>query len=131
MFYLANDVVQNCRKDKKHVVDAYYTPFFMAVDKLGRRQIHSWEKVIASVYRVIDILKERNVYEAEKILDLKKAINWRPADGTQMPTTSQSSSASSTPSKGDRPGKGEHTVSIYILDGDYCFVFSLKDPIYP
>ncbi|CAD5222493.1 unnamed protein product [Bursaphelenchus xylophilus] len=90
MFYLANDVVQNCRKEKKHVCEEFYPFFLAAVEKLGRRQIDRWEKVIGSVYRVIDILKERNVYTPEQIKELKSVINWRPADGAQTPSSTNS-----------------------------------------
>ncbi|CAD5216527.1 unnamed protein product [Bursaphelenchus okinawaensis] len=94
MFYLVNDVVQNCRKDKKHVCEEFYPFLRSAVEKLGRRQIDKWEKVIASVYRVIDILKERAVYTLDQIKELKSVINWRPADGAQTPSSVSSSSTS-------------------------------------
>lgn len=97
MFYLLNDVVQNCRKDKKHVCDAFYQPFLSAVEKLGRRQFDKWEKVIGSVFRVIGILKERAVYTPEQIEELKTSINWRPADGSQA--SSSTTSAAPDPNK--------------------------------
>ena len=73
LFYLANDVIQNCKRKnakifqeafKKHMIDAVTI-------------IQNNESIKLNIERVLNVWRERNVYEKEYIDNLFELLNFK------------------------------------------------------
>ena len=70
LFYLANDVIQNCkRKNAKQYQDTFKECLSDAVALVRN------ESIKRNIERVLDVWQERLVYETDFIQELKKILN--------------------------------------------------------
>ncbi|KAI6201868.1 Rprd1b [Aphelenchoides besseyi] len=75
MMYLANDVVQNARKDgRPKIVDEFFSGLKTALTYLGRHKDKLSPKGVVSVERVIKILGERKIYKPQQVAELQSAF---------------------------------------------------------
>ncbi|KAI6215515.1 hypothetical protein M3Y94_00393700 [Aphelenchoides besseyi] len=75
MMYLANDVVQNARKDgKPKIVDEFFSGLKTAVAHLGKHKDKLSSKGVVSIERVIKILGERKIYKPQQVAELQSAF---------------------------------------------------------
>uniref|UniRef100_A0A915CNX7 CID domain-containing protein n=1 Tax=Ditylenchus dipsaci TaxID=166011 RepID=A0A915CNX7_9BILA len=87
LVYLANDVIQNCRKKNPQFMKSFFSvlqPAFNHISEVGD------EKVLGSVSRIIHVWKERMIYTADEIESLSDCI-LRP--GVQSPSFPVNSNA--------------------------------------
>ncbi|KAI6220077.1 Regulation of nuclear pre-mRNA domain-containing protein 1B [Aphelenchoides fujianensis] len=75
MLYLANDVVQNAKKDRHaKLVEAFFSALKTAITHFGRHKDKLGEKGMQSTARVINILGERKIYKSHQVQQLRVAF---------------------------------------------------------
>ena len=70
--YLANDVIQNCRKKGTEFTKAFGGVLITAFTHVSK---HSDEKTKNSIGRMLDIWVERNIYDAEYVAQIRQSIS--------------------------------------------------------
>jgi hypothetical protein len=70
LFYLANDVIQNCKRKNARIFQDTFRQHLLAAIEFVKTDSNK-----KSIERVIDVWAERNVYEKEFVNKLKDALN--------------------------------------------------------
>ncbi|XP_073677949.1 regulation of nuclear pre-mRNA domain-containing protein 2 isoform X1 [Garra rufa] len=88
LFYLANDVIQNCKRKNAIVYRTTFTDVLPEAMKLISATKDS--KVNKAVARILSIWEERNVYSDEFIVQLKNGLVQKKEEPVKAPVTSNS-----------------------------------------
>ena len=89
LFYLANDVIQTCKRKNARIFQETFKKYLLEAITLVRN-----DSLKKNIERVIDVWSERNVYDKEFVAKLKEALFKEP---TANPHSTKSPSQNSPP----------------------------------
>lgn len=94
--YLANDVIQTSRKKGPEFIKAFGGVLITAFSHVAK---HADEKTLGSINRMLNIWKERRIYDSSYVDNIKKAVQNAAKVKASSSKTSKASSSSSSSTK--------------------------------
>lgn len=103
--YLANDVIQNSKKKGPEYGKEFSNVLPKVFAHIG--ETCKSDKLLGSLGRILNIWKERGVYDSKTIADYRARLNHEATSGSHTPTPNGSKSASSETKQSSSSSKAE------------------------